>query len=636
MEIEQFPFASSAIGRRIIAVTRSLQSAAEAARSAYTLTRRASVLTPQQTQAKAQELTQRVMRFGQAARSAPVSPAEMNLGMWKPYSGTHVVNEAATAALRSREARRAKTTSGAGQEPLSMAPMPEITLATIADAQRLAHRTGWVNRKCDIDERYRRDDSHVKGIDRKLRGWCYKAPLRVRARSSSALSGLVAAGVRAALDQIDGLTSSVGELGVVASAGFSCAELVWRDCFLSIPIGGGRSVKVPSEIVSSLEQVYPRNFAFDIIDDRAFLCLGANQHVEVCQPGLQKFMFVRGPEDGPTRFRGYGWANEWLSYLAGLTLEKFGTLVEVFGLSTPFLQRSQDGFLTDEEHAHALDILAKLGTAEPDIIPSRYGELKHSPVPAGLAPIHTQMLGYCRTEQSKLILGSTLSVEIGSNGSYAAADVHADGVVDTQRIYATLIAEALRSQVVRWLLEVNAPLWAAAFNQYVPGGCSPEDILAELPVIEWVLSDESPAQRMAIFQGIKNLGYALDEEQVRTECRVLAPLSSQPVASDAVAPATPAFTLAIPTAVTPTATSVAAPTIEEKANEDEASPSAAEKLAAEMTEHGIDACEHGAKNRCRLCGVERRRGVVPGVNGEPPGWKLEWAAIQKEVPNGSP
>jgi hypothetical protein len=77
--------------------------------------------------------------------------------------------------------------------------------------------------------------------------------------------------------------------------------------------------------------------------------------------------------------------------------------------------------------------------------------------------------------------------------------------------------------------------------------------------------------------------------------------------------------------------------IEEKASEDEASPSAAEKLAAEMTAHGIDACEHGAKNRCRLCGVERRRGVVPaGPNGEPAGWKLEWAAIQKETPNGSP
>ena len=115
MEIEQFPFASTAVGRQIIAITRSLRSAADAARSAYTLTRRASVLSPQQTQAEAQKLAQRVLRFGQAARSAPVSPAEMNLGMWKPYNGTHTVNEAATAALRSQEARRAKTTSGAGR-----------------------------------------------------------------------------------------------------------------------------------------------------------------------------------------------------------------------------------------------------------------------------------------------------------------------------------------------------------------------------------------------------------------------------------------------------------------------------------------------------------------------------------------
>lgn len=643
MEIEQLPFAQTAIGRQIVAVTRSIQSAVVAARGAYSLTRRAAAaggaggggdgrgFTPADAHKEAQALAQRVLRFGQAVRSAPVSPAEMNLGLWKPYTGTHIVSNEATMALYSRDARRAKTTSGAGQEPLSMAPMPEITLGVIADAQRLAHRTGWVNRKCDIDERYRRDDSHVKGIDRKLRAWCYKAPLRVRARSSSALSGLVAAAVRASLDQIDGLTSSVGELGVVACAGYSCAELVWRDCFLSVPIGGGRSVKVPSEIVSSLEQVYPRNFAFDIIDDRAFLCLGANRHVEIAQPGLQKFMFVRGPEDGPTRFRGYGWANEWLSYLAGLTLEKFGTLIEIFGLATPYLQRSSDGFLTDEEHAHALDILARLGTAEPDVIPARYGELKHSPVPAGLAPVHTQMLGYCRTEQSKLVLGSTLSVEIGSNGSYAAADVHADGVVDMQRVYASLIAEALRSQVVRWLLEVNAPMWASAFSQYVPGGCSPDDIVTELPIIEWVLSDESPAQRLAIFQGVKNLGYELDEEQVRTECHVLAPLSSQPTA---VAADAPSFALALPQLQPASPPGVP---IEEKAvDEDEASPSAAEQLAAEMTQHGLESCEHGAKNRCRLCGVERRRGVVPGVDGAPPSWKLEWAAIQKEPTNGNP
>ena len=213
--------------------------------------------------------------------------------------------------------------------------------------------------------------------------------------------------------------------------------------------------------------------------------------------------------------------------------------------------------------------------------PSRYGELKHSPVPAGLAPIHTQMLGYCRTEQSKLILGSTLSVEIGSNGSYAAADVHADGVVDTQRIYATLIAEALRSQVVRWLLEVNASV-GGSLQSIRTGRMQPEDILAELRSSSGFFRRE-PRAAYGDFSGHQEPGLCARRRTGSYRVPRSRRLASQPVASDAVAPATPAFTLAIPTAVTPTATSVAAPTIEEKANEDEASPSAAEKLAAEMT-----------------------------------------------------
>ena len=239
------------------------------------------------------------------------------------------------------------------------------------------------------------------------------------------------------------------------------------------------------------------------------------------------------------RFRGYGWANAWLSYLAGMGLEKFGNLIEVFGLVVPYLQRNdQEGFLTDDEHEHALAILERLGTAQPEVIPSKYGELKHSPVPSGLAPMHQAMLGWVRTEQSKLITQQTLAVEIGAVGSQAAATVHADGLVDAQRIYATITAEGLRSQVVRWLLEVNAVRWAAAFSPHVPGGCSPDDILAELPVVEWILSDETPTQRLAVFQGVKGLGYELDEEQVRSELRVLAPMKpAEPVAALAPEPA---------------------------------------------------------------------------------------------------
>ena len=515
-------------GKQLAAFTARLNTAAAAARATWRVQTQQPAPSRVALEAQAQALVGRIMRTGLAARSAPLTAREKNLGIWRPVEALHTQNQITQAALRSREARYARTTSGAGMEPTAFAPYPELTLPVIAEAQRKAHRTGWVDRHADVCERYRRDDSHIKAVDRKLRAWAFKAPLRIRPRSDRPLSILVAAAVRAAIDQLDGFQSSVGELGVVACAGFSAAELVWREATLSVPLGPGKSLRLPSEIVGSLEAVGPRFMAFDIVDDSPWLCMGAGSYVDVAEPGLQKFMFVKGDGDGPTRFRGYGWAASWLGYLSSLTLEKFGVLVEVFGLAVPYLQREADGYLTDEEHAHAVAILERLGTGQPEIIPSRYGELKHSPVPSGLAPIHAQMLGFCKSELSKLVLGSTLAVEIGSNGSYAAANVHADGLVDTQRIYASLIAEALRSQVVRWLLGSNAERWAAEFSRYVPGGCSPEDIVAEMPLVEWVLTDETPSQRLAVFQGAKGLGVEIDPEQVREELGVRAPI--KPVA----------------------------------------------------------------------------------------------------------
>jgi hypothetical protein len=55
-------------------------------------------------------------------------------------------------------------------------------------------------------------------------------------------------------------------------------------------------------------------------------------------------------------------------------------------------------------------------------------------------------------------------------------------------------------------------------------------------------------------------------------------------------------------------------------------PDAAQLLADEMTTAGVTACEHGAKNRCRLCGVERARGVTLDEAGQAV-WKLAWKPI---------
>lgn len=60
--------------------------------------------------------------------------------------------------------------------------------------------------------------------------------------------------------------------------------------------------------------------------------------------------------------------------------------------------------------------------------------------------------------------------------------------------------------------------------------------------------------------------------------------------------------------------------------EDEPAEDHAARLAAEMTEHGLERCEHGRANRCPLCGVERERGVECGDDGQTT-WRLAWRPI---------
>jgi hypothetical protein len=55
---------------------------------------------------------------------------------------------------------------------------------------------------------------------------------------------------------------------------------------------------------------------------------------------------------------------------------------------------------------------------------------------------------------------------------------------------------------------------------------------------------------------------------------------------------------------------------------------AAESLAGKMTEFGVSRCEHGASNRCRLCGVERVRDFDIAADGSQ-SWRVLWRPIVK-------
>ena len=242
MKIEQLPFADTTLGRRVAQVARGVVTAAQAARDAYRLHQAAPSMQPSTLEAQATGLVRRVVSAGMQARSA-----EHNLGSWKPFDALHSVDPALQAAMRSQEARRAKTTSGAGIQPTALMPYPEITLRSISQAQQRAWTTGWVDSKCDLDLRQQMLDSHWQSVLRIRNAGVFKAPFRILPRSSTPLGLLVAAAVRASWERLDGFRSAMGNLGVQAVAGFACAEAAWGEAKIRIPVGK-RWITVDSEV----------------------------------------------------------------------------------------------------------------------------------------------------------------------------------------------------------------------------------------------------------------------------------------------------------------------------------------------------------------------------------------------------
>lgn len=56
---------------------------------------------------------------------------------------------------------------------------------------------------------------------------------------------------------------------------------------------------------------------------------------------------------------------------------------------------------------------------------------------------------------------------------------------------------------------------------------------------------------------------------------------------------------------------------------------AAAKLAQDMTEHGVERCEHDKVNRCHICGIKRERVLIPGKDGQHR-WGVKWVPIEKK------
>lgn len=441
--------------------------------------------------------------------------------------------------VSSLAAMRGRVTAAAGYMPPAAAPVPELTIPLIANTHSYTDRVGWCDRKADLDFRCLRDDGHLQSVDRIRRSAAFDALRRVHPCNGTPLAILVANATRAVLDDIDGFVGSLGELGVANGAGFAMQEIVWRPKRLRIVVDKNRAVTVPSECVASLEPVHNRHIAFEMVSDapRIRMDMGwIDPARSIDGSPLRKFLFHKGYGDGPARQRGYMYAGHYLTYLTGLSVERLSIVVEQYGVSTPYLLMPEVD-IPQEEQDNALGILQDMGKGIPGLIRESWGEVKQTQTPSGLVPIHQYVIGYLDAMKSKLVISNVLSVDVSGTGSYNASSTHQDQLLATQRIDLKLKAETLRTQLLRYIVDVNARAWAFAFSPYVPGGCTPDDVKACCPVLALDLID--PIARLKMFVDAKDAGWNIDEDQVREECSFRAAAQFAPETPTPASPGPP-------------------------------------------------------------------------------------------------
>lgn len=192
----------------------------------------------------------------------------------------------------------------------------------------------------------------------------------------------------------------------------------------------------------------------------------------------------------PTAFRKGGY-KFWVTFA-----EKFGMPTTVGKIPTGKSQDELDDF------ANTLNTMVQ--DAVIVITDDSTIELKEASGKAASSEIYNSLIEVCNADISKVILGQTLTTEVGKTGSYAASKTHFEvrkDIVESDR----KLAEKTINQLVNWIYELN---WKGVSDKPVFSMWEEEDVDKNLAERDKILTDTGVKFTKKYF--IK--AYGLEEE----------------------------------------------------------------------------------------------------------------------------
>ena len=222
--------------------------------------------------------------------------------------------------------------------------------------------------------------------------------------------------------------------------GFAVSEVVW---------GRTMNAVVPTRIVTHDQ----RRFTFDT--DWRLRLLTRESMLEGLPLPARKFIVHRFGVKGNNPFGlGLGTRLFWWVLFKREGIAFWLTFLEKYCNPTP-VAKTPVGMLPEEQRK-VLVMLEHLVASGAITVPIGT-EIDYLEATRSAPANHEGFARYCDEQISEAVCGETLSTNIGSVGSMAAASVHSEAKSQIVDADGDLLSDTLRSTLVRWMVELNFP-----------------------------------------------------------------------------------------------------------------------------------------------------------------------------------
>lgn len=255
--------------------------------------------------------------------------------------------------------------------------------------------------------------------------------------------------VRAALGRVRFDRACSGLLGAVLT-GLAVAEVMWGAVPLEVE-GATRSWIVPTD----LRVRNPRRFAFSR-DGELRLLTPEARNDGIALPD-RKFVLLRywAEENEDPYGRGLGYDLFWPVFFKRNGVALWNALIEKFG--QPFVYAEYPQGTSDGDIDRLVDMVQGIARNAGMAVPTGTLLKVLETMKAGTADMHERLVATMNAEISKIVLGETLTTEMGANGARAASETHNDVREELADQDADLLCAELNATLLPWIIELNLP-----------------------------------------------------------------------------------------------------------------------------------------------------------------------------------